>query len=96
MMRRLKYLIAVALGFSTACSTVREAPRSHEGKERDDAPAASDSTEVTMPPRVVVMYGVRPPVTSESLERQRMERMKPDSLPPVAETPREADVQIDE
>ena len=37
-------------------------------------------------PRIVVMYGVRVP---DSIRIKRMERQHPDSLPPVAEQPRE-------
>jgi len=42
-----------------------------------------------VPPRIVLMYGVRPPLSdSARIKRmERLERERPDSLPPVAEQP---------
>lgn len=58
MNRKLKLALAALLGFSTACSTVKNA----SSKKTDDAAVPADTVEVA--PRVVVMYGVRPPVQS--------------------------------
>ncbi len=92
MIRNLKYLVAVALGFSTACSTVKQAPREKRADETDPSFVHETDT-ARVPPRIVVMYGVRPPL-SDSLRLQRMARMAPDSLPPVAEEPQEEDVRV--
>ena len=44
----------------------------------------------TLQDALAALYGVRPPV-SDSVRIRRMERQLPDSLPPVAEEPREED-----
>lgn len=81
-MRRLNYLIAALLGFSTACSTARQVPRDR-GTESGDTERASvceaDSLEV--PPRIVVMYGPPRPRLSEGPSMKRMAEEQPDSLP---------------
>ena len=51
MNRRLKLAIAALLGFSTACSTVKQAPQ--ESEPQPDS--------VKMVPAIKVMYGTRPP-----------------------------------
>ena len=56
MNRKLKLALAALLGFSTACSTVKNA----SSKKSDDTAAPVDTVEVSR--RVVVMYGIRPPV----------------------------------
>lgn len=56
MNRKLKLALAALLGFSTACSTVKNA----SSKKTDEAAVPADTVEVSR--RVVVMYGVRPPV----------------------------------
>ena len=58
MNRKLKLALATLLGFSTACSTVKNA----SSKKTDDATAPVDTVEVSR--RVVVMYGVRQPIQS--------------------------------
>lgn len=58
MNRKLKLALAALLGFSTACSTVKNA----SSKKTDGAAIPADTVEVSRP--VVVMYGVRPPVQS--------------------------------
>ena len=82
MNRKLKYALAALLGFSAACSSVKNAPK------EDDRKQVSDVKPVDGPsnPRVVVMYGVRVP---DSIRLKRMERQHPDSLTPVTEQPRE-------
>ena len=80
MNRKLKLALAALLGFSAACSSVKNAPKDKD--ETSDVkvePGPSNS-------RIVVMYGVRVP---DSIRIKRMERQHPDSLPPVAEQPRE-------
>ena len=82
--------MAALLGFSAACSTVKQAPRDGEASEA----AQTDTVTVRKgqtPARIVLMYGVRPPL-SDSLRikrQQELERQRPDSLPPVAEQPDE-------
>ena len=56
------------LGFATACSTVKNAP---QGKPQDQAP---DSARVER--QIRLMYGVRPPVPVEEVERQQAIREK--------------------
>ena len=70
MNRRVKLAILALLGFSTACSTVKDSPR-RDGKAcgSDEAPAP-DSVERKIPPRIVLMYGVRPPHPVQSVPRQ--------------------------
>lgn len=77
---KLKFMFAALLGFSAACSTVKNAPV--KGQEE----AKGVVTDSIHRPRVVVMYGVRRPV-NEQPSRQRMERMRQDSIGPVLEKP---------
>ncbi len=58
MNRKLKLALAALLGFSTACSTVKNA----SSKKTDDAAIPADTVKIIHP--VVVMYGVRPPIQS--------------------------------
>lgn len=51
-MKSIKLAIIALLGFSTACSTVKEGSKSK--KEKDD--------KVEVAPSIIVMYGVRRPV----------------------------------
>lgn len=92
--RRIKLALATLLGFSAACSTVRQAPTQTEKTSAEVAQCAApeqqpaDTAEVKAQPerpRVVLMYGVRPPL--DSLRNRRFEQQRPDSLPPVAEVP---------
>lgn len=55
MNRKLKLALAALMGFSAACSTVKNAPSTGSV----DAEAASDTVSVARP--IIVMYGVRPP-----------------------------------
>ena len=55
MNRKLKLALAALLGFSTACSTVKNAPK--RGTNESETP--TDSVRVVPP--IVVMYGVRTP-----------------------------------
>ena len=92
MNRNLKLALAAPLGFSAACTSVKKAPKEDTAKSQD-----ADTTVVKgyseFPRRVVVMYGVRTPrqdsIRNERLKR--LERERPDSLPPVAERPQEED-----
>ena len=69
--KRLKLALLALLGFSTACSSVKEARRGSADKrgETSEAAAASatseepaaDTTERKVPSRLVLMYGVRTP-----------------------------------
>lgn len=80
--------MAALLGFSAACSTVKQAPRDGEASEA----AQTDTVTVRKgqtPARIVLMYGVRPPLSESARQKrvERLERQRPDSLPPVAEKP---------
>ncbi len=78
MIRKLKFALAALLGFSAACSTVRNVPRRSEPAEPAGPTQSGDPNDcrtsgemvdtVTVRPRIVVMYGVRPP---ESVRRNR-------------------------
>lgn len=58
MNKKLKLALAALLGFSAACSTVKNAPAKGEPAAAKDA-----DTTVQEVPRMVVMYGVRMPRT---------------------------------
>lgn len=93
MNRKLKLALAALLGFSTACSTVRNAPKG-ESEQKQDADTTQVKGSGSYPPRIMLMYGVPTP-RQDSIRRNRMNRLErqlPDSLPPVAEKPAEEDV----
>lgn len=81
MTKKLKLALAALLGFSAACSTVKNAP----SKGDSDPRPQSDTTAAPAwgtgdRPRIVAMYGVRTP----RVDTTRRERALPD---PVAERP---------
>ena len=79
MNRKIKLALAALLGFSTACTSVKNA----------DTTAVKGTSD--FPRRVVVMYGVPAP-RLDSARAERLKRLeRPDTLPPVAERPREED-----
>ena len=78
--------LAALLGFSTACSTVRQAPREAEPGQRSESDTTQVRVEREVPPRIVLMYGVRPPL-SDSARMKRLERQHPDSLSPESGEP---------
>ena len=85
------------VGLSAACSTLRQAPQEKPGPAENREPQPVDTTQVKegqVPPRIVLMYGVRPPL-SDSVRSKRLGRQRPDSLPPVAETPSEEDPSVE-
>ena len=87
--------MASFLGFSAAGSTVRQAPQAAKGPAAEETPPPRDADTAVVQeqpgrPRIVLMYGVRPPL-SDSMRTKRLERERPDSLPPVAEQPVEED-----
>lgn len=92
MNRNLKLALAALLGFSAACTSVKNAPKEDTAKTHTTAVKGYPE----FPRRVVVMYGVRTPrqdsVRNERLKR--LERERPDSLPPVAERPQEEDPSV--
>lgn len=86
--RKWKLALAALLGFSAACSSVKQAPKDTSGQKDADTTLVK---ELKQPARIVLMYGVRPP-RADSIRikrRQELERQRPDSLPPVAEQPDE-------
>ena len=88
MNRRVKLVLAALLGFSAACSSVKQASKESSGQQDADTALVKDQKH---PARIVLMYGVRPPL-SDSVRikrREQLERQRPDSLPPVAEQPDE-------
>ena len=81
MNRKLKLAAAALLGFSAACSSVKNTPSQSAG----ESPAPADTTRVEHP-RVRVMYGVRVPGIWPAPLRDsvKIADEKPD---PVAERP---------
>lgn len=59
MNKRVKLALAALLGFSAACSTVKNAPARNDGAREG---VQADTTAVDEAPRIMLMYGVRPPV----------------------------------
>ena len=95
MNRKVKLALAAFLGFSAACSTVKQAPQVAKEPAAEETPQPRDADTAVVQeqpgrPRIVLMYGVRPPV-SDSMRTKRLEQQRPDSLPPVAEQPVEED-----
>ena len=89
MNRKIKLALAALLGFSTACTSVKNAPK-EDGKQAKDADTTVVKGTSDFPRRVIAMYGVRSP-RLDSVRQERLERERPDSLPPVAERPQEED-----
>ena len=61
MNKKLKLALAALLGFSTACSTVKNAPAKGAEEQKQETGSQEVQDSVKVPPRIVVMYGVRPP-----------------------------------
>lgn len=94
MNRKVKLALTALLGFSAACSSVKQAPKDASQQKDADTTLVKESK---YPARIVLMYGVRPPL-SDSLRIKRqeaLERQRPDSLPPVAEQPEEPDPSVE-
>ncbi len=72
--RKLKLAIVALLGLSTACSSVKDAPKKSK----------KDKTE-TIDNRMVVMYGVRPPKAEVKKDAPK-ERISEDLDPVVEDT----------
>lgn len=86
--RKWKLALAALLGFSAACSSVKQALKDTSGQKDADTTLVKEPKQ---PARIVLVYGVRPPL-ADSIRikrRQELERQRPDSLPPVAEQPDE-------
>lgn len=66
MNRKLKIALAALLGFSAACSTVKNAPK---GAVSGSEEPRSDSVTVRRNPHIVVMYGVRRPAPTEAVRK---------------------------
>lgn len=90
--RKLKLALAALLGFSTACSSVKNAPK-EEGKPARDADTTTVVKGVDPNRRIVVMYGVRIN-RPDTMRMQRSDADRPDSLPPVAERPGDEDTPV--
>mgnify|MGYP000562021166 CR=1 FL=1 len=63
--KKVKWALLTMLGFATACSTVKNAP---QGGPLDQAARGER--------QIRLMYGVRPPVPVEEVERQQAIREK--------------------
>lgn len=64
--KKVKWALLTMLGFATACSTVKNSPKG-EAQNRDQDSAHIERT-------IRLMYGVRPPVSVEEVERQEAAR----------------------
>lgn len=84
MNKRVKLAIAALLGFSAACSSVKNAPK--QGEEQN---TPVETVEPDGPARIVVMYGVRPPVSPSVDDASRSAEGA--ELDPVAEAPQTPD-----
>lgn len=60
MNKKLKLALAALLGFSAACSTVKNAPTRGENGQEQESGATGVADSVSRP-RIIVMYGVRYP-----------------------------------
>ena len=89
MNKKLKLALAALLGFSTACSTVKNAPAKGAEEQKQET-----GSQEKVPPRIVVMYGVRPPgqagpATGVHIPDAKVQSAEPEELDPVAEKPTE-------
>lgn len=94
MKKKLKLALAALLGFSTACSTVRNAPAKGGEEQKQETGSQEVRDSVKVPPRIIVMYGVRPPGqsmpgTGVNIPDAKVRSAEPEELDPVAETPAE-------
>ena len=72
-----------------ACSTVKNAPAKGEGEQQQEA-GAPEVRDSVAPPRVMVMYGVRPPgqkTIGVPLKESAVGPAEDEQLDPVAEKP---------
>lgn len=82
MSKRFKWAILALLGFSTACSTVKNTAKGNsERAERADSTAVEGSER----PQIIVMYGVRPPAQTP-LDKRPMEQVERSQSPTVPES----------
>ena len=85
MNKRVKLAVAALLGFSAACSSVKNAPK--QGEEQN---IPVETVEPDGPSRIVVMYGVRPPVAPAAGDAA-VRSTEGAALDPVAEAPQTSD-----
>lgn len=75
MNRKLKIALAALLGFSAACTSVKNAPK-EAVKQSGDADTTVVKGYPENPPRIVVMYGVRVP-QQDTVRTERLEQLSP-------------------
>ncbi|MEG2061880.1 MAG: hypothetical protein RRY33_08505 [Alistipes sp.] len=80
--KKWKLALAALLGFSAACSSVKNAPTKGETQQKSDTVAPSDSVRHR---RVIVMYGVRAPQGVVTWSPAADSTAQKDGLDPVAE-----------
>ena len=73
--KKLKLALVALLGLSTACSSVKNAPKDSK----------KDNKEQIEDRRIRVMYGVRPPVKSEGALTKDSEQRIAEDVDPVVE-----------
>lgn len=90
MNKKLKLTLAALLGFSAACSTVKNTPAESKGGEPKQEAGSVEGGD-SIPPRVMLMYGVRAPqpLKSETMPLDQMdEQLDPVAERPVEDTPK--------
>lgn len=89
MNRKFKLTLAALLGFSAACSTVKNAPVRSRGDEPGQQADSQPGDTVKVPPRVVLMYGVPMPKTPRDAKplTEMDEQLDPVAEKPVEDTP---------
>lgn len=80
--RRIKFALLAVLGFSTACSTVRNTAKDSKKSDQTSEAEAAQSQER---PRIKVMYGVPNPPRVEEKDYE---------IDPVVESPDEEDDEV--
>lgn len=77
-MKSIKLAIIALLGFSTACSTVKEGSKSKNNDQKDKKEDVA--------PSIIVMYGVRRPVDAPA-DVKKVEPIENQQAPKVSEKP---------
>jgi len=93
MNKKAKLAFLSLLGFSAACSTVKNAPKENRSAAREETQDLSSDT-VSVVPSIRVMYGVRRPIPLRTAGGAALSEMDPvveetgpDSEEPVAQEP---------
>ncbi len=71
MSKKAKLFLLALLGFSTACSTVKNGSKADKKRDKENKEAAVENVGEAADerPQIRVLYGVRPPVPLEEVEQ---------------------------